>query len=77
MDELDKAPPEWIVYQRQLHNLRLHELEYNQGKPLPHRYLDQLIERKIATAQWHPVYVNSYGTNAVFDDDWILLKTRP
>lgn len=77
MDELDKAPPKWIVYQRQLKNLQLHEQRYNQGKPLPHRYLDQLIERKIEAGQWRPVYTSTYGTDSSFDNDWILLQTRP
>jgi len=77
MDELDEAPPKWIIYQRELTDLRIHEVLYNQGKPLPHRYLDELIERKIAAGQWQPVYTSTYGTDGSYDNDWILLQTRP
>ena len=77
MEELQSAPPKWIVYQRQLNNLKLHEQIFNQGRPLPHRYLDQLIEEKIASGEWKPVYTSPYGSRGFFTDEWILLRTRP
>jgi hypothetical protein len=77
MVELDKAPPKWIVYQRQLGNLAMHERIYNQGKPLEQRYLDEMIERKIASGAWQPVYTTTYGSFPTFSNEWILLRTRP
>lgn len=77
MDELRSAPPKWIVYQRQLNNLTLHEQIFNQGRALPHRYLDQLIEEKIGSGEWKPVYTSPYGSRGYFTDEWILLQTRP
>ena len=52
MDELHRSPPKWILYQRQLKNLRLHEMVYKQGNPLQQRYLDQLIEDKLGKGIW-------------------------
>jgi hypothetical protein len=77
MAELQAAPPKWIVYQRQLNNLGLHEEIFNQGKPLPHRYLDQMIEAKIASGAWTPVYTSTYGSSGFYANDWVLLRTRP
>jgi hypothetical protein len=77
MEELQSAPPKWIVYQRQLNNLKLHEQIFNQGRPLPQRYLDQLIEEKIASGEWKPVYATPYGSRGYFTNEWILLRTRP
>ena len=50
MDELQRFPPKWIFYQRQLRVLRLCEIVYNHGNPLPQRYLEQLIEQRLAKA---------------------------
>jgi len=33
LQELSADPPKWILYERQLHNLRIHEEVYNQGRP--------------------------------------------
>jgi hypothetical protein len=77
MVELQKAPPKWIVYQRQMENLVLHERTFNQGNPLPQRYLDQLIEEKIESGEWRPVYTSTYGSRVYFNKQWILLQTRP
>jgi hypothetical protein len=80
MDELQHSPPKWILYQRQLMTLRLHEMVYNQGKPLEHRYLDQLIEQKLSEGVWRVAYtdgrkiVPQWGT--LWDNEWILIKTR-
>lgn len=76
MDQLRRSPPQWIFYQRQLNTLRLHEITYNQGKPLEQRYLDQLIEQKIAQGDWHVVYTSNYGDTSQWDNHWLLIRTR-
>ena len=73
MAELNTAPPQWIVYQRQLKILRGAELKYNQGQPLAHRDLDTLIMQKIAAGQWQLVEKVNY----LEGDGWLLIKTRP
>ncbi|HUD21887.1 MAG TPA: hypothetical protein VMQ60_03505 [Acidobacteriaceae bacterium] len=75
--ELETSPPQWILYQRELQVLTVHELIYNHGKPLEQRYLDELIERKLADGSWHAVYTSSYGTHPGLSDQWILITTRP
>lgn len=80
IDELQHAPPKWILYQRQLTTLRLHEVVYNQGNPLKHRDLDLLIEQKVGEGTWHVVYTSDYGTRQqwgeLWDSQWILIQTR-
>ncbi|OBS01191.1 hypothetical protein A9W98_01750 [Mycobacterium gordonae] len=80
MEELQTNPPKWIFYQRQLTNLRVHEEIYNQGRPLEHRYLDQLIQRNIREEKWRVVYTSDYGTRKqwgeVWDNHWLLIQTR-
>jgi len=76
MGELENAPPKWIVYQRQMNNLRMHEEVFNQGRPLPHRYLDEMIEGKIASGAWQPVYSSTYGSSGFYANEWVLLRTR-
>lgn len=77
ISQLDTSPPEWIFYQRQLATLRLHERVYNHGNPLQHRFLDQMIEEKIAQGKWHVVYASSYGDSVEWDDHWLLIRTTP
>ncbi len=80
MGELQQSPPEWILYQRQLTTLRLHEMTYNNGSPLAQRHLDELIEEKIGEGAWRVTYtsgreiINQWG--APWDNEWILIKTR-
>jgi len=50
---------------------------YNQGQPLPHRYLDQLIEAKIGSGAWQPVYSSTFGGVGLFTDEWVLIQTHP
>jgi hypothetical protein len=76
MDELRTSPPKWILYQRQLHTLSIHETVFNQGQPLAHRYLDQMIEQKLADRSWQAVYTSDYGDRPVWDNHWILIRTR-
>jgi hypothetical protein len=44
---VEREPPKMVLYQRHLDSLKLHELIYNQGNPLPHRDLDQMIKRSL------------------------------
>ncbi len=76
MDELETSPPKWIVYQRQLDTLRIHELAYNHGQPLEQRVLDELIERKLAEVSWRAMYTSDFGNSRWWDNQWILIRTR-
>lgn len=74
--ELQHAPPKWIFYQRQLKNLREHEILYSQGQPLPQRYLDQLIEQMVTERTWRVAYTSDFGDGQFSDNKWILIQTR-
>jgi hypothetical protein len=76
MDDLEHAPPKWIFYQRQLATLALHEQQYNHNQPLQQRFLDQLIEQKIAQGSWRVAYSSSYGDTPALDNQWILIQTH-
>jgi hypothetical protein len=69
--ELASAPPEWIVYQRSLERLEVHEKAYNDGRPLPHRALDALIMDRIVHGNWTVIH-REYLQEA----DRILIHTR-
>jgi hypothetical protein len=79
--ELDKDPPQWIVYQRQMKILTLHEKIYNHGKPLVQRDLDRMIMQKIATGQWQVVAKSNYLLldRGIYEDGdgWLIIRTRP
>ena len=85
--ELQTAPPQWIVYQRQLKMLRLSEVTFHKGKPQAHRDLDTMIMQKIATGQWELVEKSDYlrsnyplpAAKAPFEegDGWYIIRTRP
>ncbi len=77
MQQLEHAPPKWVLYQRQLDNLKLHEEIYNHGEPLPHRYLDQMIEQKLDRGTWEKAYVSNYEEGPGRRNEWILIRTRP
>ncbi len=76
MGELQASPPQWILYQRQMITLRIHEQAYNHGEPLEQRYLDEMIERKLADGSWQAVYTSDYGNGHWRDNEWILIRTR-
>jgi hypothetical protein len=76
VDELQKAPPKWIVYQRQPEVLLLHEQVYNHGQPLAHRSLDQMIEKNLASGKWHAEYTSTFGSYPSQSNRWILIRTR-
>jgi hypothetical protein len=73
MEELQTAPPQWIVYQRQLKNLSFFEQTYNHGQPLAQRDLDEIIMQKIANGQWRMVDKKNYQVG----DGWYVIQTRP
>jgi hypothetical protein len=73
MQELDTAPPQWIIYQRQISVLSYHELEYNHNQPIAHRFLDEMIMKKIASGQWQLIEKRAY----LKDDGWFIIRTRP
>jgi len=79
-DQLNTAPPRWILYQRQVGVIELHERIYHGGQAIPHRYLDQQIMSKLSSGDWHstlewdsesdPKYWNEW-----FHAHWILIRT--
>jgi hypothetical protein len=77
MGELQQSPPKWILYERQLDSLAAHERQYNHGQPLPHRYLDQFLEQKLAEGQWTAVYTSDYASTPLWKEQWILIQTHP
>jgi hypothetical protein len=80
MQELETAPPQWIVYQRQLKIMSLHEEFFNHGQPLAQRDLDKLIMQKIASGEWQIVAKNNYfarDKNKYYEGDgWLIIRTR-
>jgi hypothetical protein len=84
IDELDTAPPQWIVYQRQLKIMSGPERLYNHGQPLAQRDMDDMIMRKIATGQWKLIDKSNYLVAAMVNeknyqegDGWLIIRTRP
>jgi hypothetical protein len=72
IQELQTAPPQWIVYQRQMKVLAGHEEVYNHGQPLAQRDLDTLIVRKVASGEWQLVDKKDY----LEGDGWWIVRTR-
>jgi len=70
---LKNSPPKWIMYQRQLWNLRRHEMVYNNGGRLPHRDLDEYLVAKVRSQDWGIAWRGEYG----FQTEWLLIDTRP
>jgi hypothetical protein len=84
MSELETAPPQWIVYQRQLKIMSGQEGVFHHGQALPQRDLDEMIMRKIATGQWQLVGKSNYLLAQMVDeknyqagDGWLIIRTRP
>ena len=73
--ELNVAPPEWIVYQRQMNILRGAETLYNHGQPLAQRDLDTLIEQKLGKGEWTLVDKSEYLGNDE-GNGWFIIRTR-
>ncbi len=70
--KLIKSPPNFIFYQRQELNLKIHEITFNSGKSLPHRSLDEFIMKKISSGEWHIVY----RSIAYPPSEWLLINTQ-
>lgn len=71
--ELDKAAPTWIVYQRQLDEIRASELAFNHGYPIRHRGLDADIWNRLQRHEWTVVrhWQEEPGS------DWYFIRTSP
>jgi hypothetical protein len=71
--ELDKAPPTWIIYQRQLDDIRASELAFNHGYAIPHRGLDADIWNRLQRREWTVVrhWRDEPGS------DWYFIRTSP
>jgi hypothetical protein len=80
IQQLDTAPPQFIVYQRQLNIMQGMEFYYNHGKPLPQRDLDELILGKVKSGQWKLLEKSPYLTPYKHDPEetsWYIIQTRP
>ncbi len=71
--EIRADPPQWIVYQRQLGNLAVHEQVYNHGQPMAQRELDELIMQRLAAGQWQLVDWKPSQAG----EGWYVIRTRP
>ena len=69
---LEKKPPSYIFYQRQLLNLRIHEKVFNNGKQLPHRQLDNFLMEKVSQKEWLVVYKSQLYPPS----EWMLISTK-
>jgi hypothetical protein len=80
MSELDTAPPEWIVYQRQIKVMTGQEKTYGHGQRLAQRDLDEMMMKKIASGQWQVVDKSQYiqGPRHGYQegDGWLIIRTR-
>jgi hypothetical protein len=76
LGQLQASPPHWILYQRQMFSLYWHEKLYNQSRPLPHRDLDALIQRKLASNEWKVAYKSDYSNQMPWDTHWVLIRTQ-
>jgi hypothetical protein len=72
MSKLETCPPKWILYQRQLDNLALHERAFNGGRKLPQRDLDVFLMDGIEKGKWQVVQSKEYGEGNL----WLLLRTN-
>ena len=71
MEGLNHDPPAYIFYQRQIPEVRQHEIIFNRGRPLVHRQLDQLIVTKVRSGDWKIVY----RSDAFAPSHWYLIET--
>lgn len=75
IQELQDGPPRYVLYQRQLENLGVHESLFNGGRPLSHRTLDQFIMTNIDDGKWSIVY--KHFVAAFGGSTWMLIDTKP
>ncbi len=69
IDRLQSSPPRWILYQRQLATMKIHEEVFFHSQPLPHRALDQLIMDRLKDGSW---VAKEYPFQGV---KWYLIRT--
>ena len=70
--DLDAAPPDWILYQRDLNMFKVHEQALGPGRQVPQRSLDRNLLEKLRLHQWTLTRSICYqGSN------WLLLRTNP
>jgi hypothetical protein len=72
MAKLQHSPPRWILYQRQMDNLAMHEKVFNNGRRLPQRDLDEFIIARVLSGNWKLVMRGQDRAGS----DWLLLKTN-
>lgn len=72
MAKLQHSPPRWILYQRQMDNLAMHEKVFNNGRRLPQRDLDEFIVAHVVSGNWKLVMRGQDRAGS----DWLLLKTN-
>jgi hypothetical protein len=72
MAKLQHSPPRWILYQRQMDNLAMHEKVFNNGRRLPQRDLDEFIVAQVVSGNWKLVMRGQDRAGS----DWLLLKTN-
>ena len=72
MDELNDAPPEWIVYQRQIKVMAGQQSVYSPDQPLAQQQLDAFMVRKVASGEWQLVDKRDY----LEGDGWWIVRTR-
>ncbi len=79
MNELETAPPKWIVYQRQTNIMDGSERLYNHNEPIPQRYLDAIIAQKLASGDWKLVDYSNYLQPTVPEawngTGWYVIRT--
>ena len=75
--DLNRAPPRYILYQREMDLMRRHEIIYHSGNPLPQRALDVFILRRIESGHWKIVYATARGVDSAVGTDilWLLIDT--
>lgn len=71
MHGLETDPPRWVVYQRQMTNLKGHENIFRHGGRLPQHDLDDLLMEKVASGTWHVEVMESWPR----DSQWYLIRT--
>lgn len=79
MNELETAPPKWIVYQRQMNIMNGSERLYNHNEPIPQRYLDAVIAQKLASGDWklldYSDYLQPTNPDAWNGTGWYVIRT--
>lgn len=79
MQELETAPPQWIVYQRQINIMNGSERLYNHNEAIPQRSLDAMIAQKLASHQWTLVDYSNYlqptDPESWNDTGWYVIRT--